>query len=93
MVGFLLNLKIEIATEINVVCKVKAQPLMPFAEPCGAKKRTRLSRAILVAKGGQGMFCIMPPASRAVCRTAVFGSCQHVQQNIIACKYILMNSC
>jgi hypothetical protein len=39
MVGFLLNLKIEIATEINVVCKVKAQPLMPFAEPCGAKKK------------------------------------------------------
>lgn len=38
MVGFPLNLKIKIAIEINVGCKVKAQPLMPFAEPCGAKK-------------------------------------------------------
>lgn len=72
MGGFLLNLKIDFATEINVGFKFKAQPLMPFAEPCGAKKRIRLSRAILVAKGGQGMICIMPPASRAVCRTAVF---------------------
>lgn len=34
-----LNLKIKIATEINVGCKFKAQPLMPFAEPCGAKKK------------------------------------------------------
>lgn len=92
MGGFLPNLKIDFVTEINVVCKLKAQPFMPFAEPCGAKK-IRLSRAILVAKGGQGMICIMPPASRAVCRTALFGSGQHVQQNIIACKYILMNSC
>jgi hypothetical protein len=55
MGGCLPNLKIDFATEINVVCKFKAQPLMPFAEPCGAKKRTRLSRAILVAKGGHGM--------------------------------------
>lgn len=39
MVGCLLNLKIDFATEINVVCKVKAQPFMPFAEPCGAKKK------------------------------------------------------
>jgi hypothetical protein len=67
-----LNLKIKIVTDIYFGFKVKAQPLMPFAEPCGAKKRIRLSRAILVAKGGQGMICIMPPASRAVCRTAVF---------------------
>lgn len=88
-----LNLKIDFSNEINVGCKFKAQPVMPFAEPCGAKKRIRLSRAILVAKGGQGMIFFMPPASRAVCRTAVFGSGQHVQQNIIACKYILMNSC
>jgi DUF917 family protein len=88
-----LNLMIKIATDIYFVCKVKAQPLMPFAEPCGAKKIIRFSRAILVAKGGQGMIFIMPPASRAVCRTAVIGSGQHVQQNIIACKYILMNSC
>ena len=55
MVGCPLNLKIDFATEINVVCKVTAQPSMPFAEPCGAKKRIRLSRAILVAEGGQGM--------------------------------------
>ena len=40
MGGFLPNLTIDFATEINVVCKVKAQPLMPFAEPCGAKKNT-----------------------------------------------------
>lgn len=38
MGGFPLNLKIKNATEINVGCKVKAQPFMPFAEPCGAKK-------------------------------------------------------
>lgn len=37
MVVYPLNLKVKIATEINVGCKVKAQPLMPFAEPCGAK--------------------------------------------------------
>lgn len=61
MGGFLPNLKIDFATEINVVCKVKAQPLMPFAEPCVAKKRTRLSRAILVAKGGQGMMLSCRP--------------------------------
>lgn len=39
MVGCLPNLKIDFVTEINVVCKFKAQPLMPFAEPCGAKKK------------------------------------------------------
>lgn len=71
MGGFPLNLKIDFANDIYFGCKFKAQPLMPLAEPCGAKI-IRLSRAILVAKGGQGMICIMPPASRAVCRTAVF---------------------
>lgn len=40
MGGFLPNLKIDFVTEINVVCKLKAQSFMPFAEPCGAKKTT-----------------------------------------------------
>lgn len=55
MGGCPLNLKIDFATEINVVCKVKAQPLMPFAEPCGAKKEYGLAVLYCKAKGGQGM--------------------------------------
>lgn len=61
MVGCPLNLKIDFANDIYFGCKVKAQPLMPFAEPCGAKKRIRLSRAILVAKGGQVMILSCRP--------------------------------
>ena len=52
MVGCLPNLKIKIATEINVGCKVKAQPLMPFAEPCGAKKECGLAVLYWLRKAG-----------------------------------------
>lgn len=61
MVGFLLNLKIEIATEINVVCKVKAQPLMPFAEPCGAKKEHGLAVLYWLRKAGKACFVSCRP--------------------------------
>ena len=53
MVGFLPNLTIKFVTEINVVCKVKAQPFMPFAEPCGAKKEHGLAVLYWLRKAGK----------------------------------------
>lgn len=53
MVGCPLNLRIDFATEINVVCKFKAQPFMPFAEPCGAKKETGLAVLYWLRKAGK----------------------------------------
>lgn len=49
MVGFLPNLNLDFATEI----KVKAQPLMPFAEPCGAKKEYGLAVLYWLRKAGK----------------------------------------
>ena len=53
MVGFPLNLNIEIANDIYFGCKVKAQPLMPFAEPCGAKKEYGLAVLYWLRKAGK----------------------------------------
>lgn len=53
MVGCPLNLKIDFANEINVGCKFKAQPLMPFAEPCGAKKEYGLAVLYWLRKAGK----------------------------------------
>lgn len=53
MVGCLPNLRIDFAIEINVVCKFKAQPFMPFAEPCGAKKETGLAVLYWLRKAGK----------------------------------------
>ena len=48
MGGCLLNLKIDFATE-----KFKAQPLMPFAEPCGARKEYGLAVLYWLRKAGK----------------------------------------
>lgn len=53
MVGCPLNLKIDFATEINVDCKIVAQPFMPFAEPCGAKKECGLAVLYWLRKAGK----------------------------------------